>query len=143
MNLTATTVVDAPPRALFDLLNDPDRLAALTEALTLEAEGTDSWQARARLQGREETARLDRVAAEVPDRIAYVATARGLELTAKAEIGPEGEGSALGVDLNLVSRTMKGRMMLQGLKLAQPQLEKGLGRLLDRLAREAQASSEA
>ncbi|QPH54836.1 SRPBCC family protein [Pontivivens ytuae] len=140
MNLTATTMVDAPPQALFDLLNDPDRLAALTEALTLEADGDDRWQASATFQGREETAQLDRVAAETPERIAYVATARGLELTATAQIGAEGAGSALGVDLSLVSRSMKGKMMLQGLKLAQPQLEKGLGRLLDRLAREASAA---
>ena len=143
MKISARRDIDAPPEAVFAALTDFARFEAQArsngiEVTRLGAGGPSdaAWRIVAGIRGIRRRIEARVVAFDVPRQLALRAEGEGLSALIDAEIVARApDRSTLLIRADLTATTLKGRLLLQSLKLARGALTERLDRLLARLAR--------
>ena len=135
MNLTTRTHVDDCPADVFARLSDPATLAAMNDTMEVIPAGPEAWTVKAQMNGAEVEADLVRTVSEAPDRMIYQASAQGLLITLGFVLSEEDAGTDLAVALDFAGASVKGKMLMQGLKFMAPKMQTGLDKMVHKLAR--------
>lgn len=135
MKLTTRTRLDDCPADIYARLSDPARLARLNDSMQVILAGPDAWTVKAQMNGADVEADLVCTVREAPDRLMYQATAQGLVITLEFVLSADGDGTDLAVVLDFAGASMKGKMLMQGLKLMTPKMQTGLEKMVYKLAR--------
>ena len=134
MKLDTTTHLDADQAEIFARVSDPRAFAAISDKIVVSEAGPEAWTMNAEMNGAPVEADLTRTECVAPDRVSYLATAQGLEITIGFDVEPAGTGSDLRVTVDFAGASMKGKMLMQGLKLMAPKMQSGLERMVAKLA---------
>lgn len=137
MHLKTETRVEAAPRAVFERLNDPATFMQMNDDMHLTPAGPDTWTLKAKMNGADVEADLVRAESAEPERITYNATAQGLLVTLGFDLTPVEAQTDLAVGLTFAGTSMKGKMLMQGLKFMEARMQTGLERMVHKLARAA------
>lgn len=137
MHLTTSTRVEQPKSAVFERVSDPASFAALNDSINVTPAGPDAWTLTADMNGSEVAADLVRTACDADGNVAYEASAQGLLITVSFAMTEVECETDLEVSLEFAGASMKGKMLMQGLKLMAPKMQSGLDKMVQKLARTA------
>ena len=134
MKLDTTHHIDAAPQDVFDRLSDPSAFGRISDKIEVRPAGHGHWTMKAEMNGAPVEAELTQPECTAPERVTYLAQAQGLEITVGFDVAPEGTGTDLRVTVDFAGASMKGKMLMQGLKLMAPKMQSGLERMVAKLA---------
>ncbi|WP_316014869.1 hypothetical protein [Roseobacter sp. HKCCA0434] len=136
MHLTTETHVAREADALQSYLAEPANFDAVSKDMSLTPAGDDRWDLQAEVQGMQTEGTLTRVE-NVPGRLVYLTEAQGLAVTLGFDIAEASGGSDLKVALDFEGRSIKGKMLMTGLKMMEAKMQSGLERMVAKLAQRA------
>lgn len=149
MKISTQRDIDAPPDTLFSDMADLDRHLNDAADRGIEIIRLDdgsqgiaggSWRVDFSLAGRRRTGEL-RVAKWAPNgQMALAGTVDGLAVAIDLEVAPlQDDRSRLAVAVDIAPTSMGGRILVQTLKLARPQIETRMESRIDRIQGRAEA----
>lgn len=134
MKLTASHPVPVTADKVRATFADPEALLAGLDVITLTPTGPGTWDIEVEMNGRRETGTLRHVETD-GETVRHEALSAGLQVDIIGHCAPAEAATALTVDVEVKAKSMKAKMFLPALSLAQSQIETGLGKALGKLAR--------
>ena len=134
MKLNSSASVPASADAVRATFANPVALLDGLDMIALIPTGPGEWDMEVEMGGRKESGTLRHIET-VGDTVRHEALSAGMQVLIAGTCVPSGDTTDLTVDVEMKAKSMKAKMLLPALSMAQSQIEKGLDKALGKLAR--------